>query len=65
MAINLARFATDSGPRWGVVQRNGIVPLSCDYPTTAALIEQGEENWRSCGRTTRQPISCSSLLRQS
>ena len=28
MAINLARFATDSGPRWGVVQRNGIVPLS-------------------------------------
>jgi 2-keto-4-pentenoate hydratase/2-oxohepta-3-ene-1,7-dioic acid hydratase in catechol pathway len=41
MAINLARFPTDSGPRWGVVQRNGIVPLSGDYPTTAALIEQG------------------------
>ena len=47
MAINLARFAANSGPRWGVVQRNGIVPLSGDYPTTAALIEQGEEDWRS------------------
>jgi Domain of unknown function (DUF2437) len=50
MAINLARFATDSSPRWGVVQRNGIVPLSGDYPTTAALIEQGEEDWRSASR---------------
>ena len=62
MAINLARFATDSGPRWGVVQRNGIVPLSGDYPTTAALIEQGEEDWRSASgaprnRSTRIP-SC-------
>ena len=52
MAINLARFATDSGPRWGVVQRNGIVPLSGDYPTTAALIEQGEEDWRSASRAS-------------
>ena len=52
MAINLARFATDSGPRWGVVQRNGIVPLSGDYPTTAALIEQGEEDWRNASRAS-------------
>ena len=52
MAINLARFATDSGPRWGVVQRNGIVPMSGDYPTTAALIEQGEEDWRSASRAS-------------
>ena len=52
MAINLARFATDSGPRWGVVQRNGIVPLSGDYPTTAALIEQGEEDWHSASRAS-------------
>jgi 2-keto-4-pentenoate hydratase/2-oxohepta-3-ene-1,7-dioic acid hydratase in catechol pathway len=52
MAINLARFATDSGPRWGVVHRNGIVPLAADYPTTAALIEQGEEDWRSASRAS-------------
>ena len=52
MAVNIARFDMDSGPRWGVVQRNGIVPLSGDYPTTAALIEHGEDDWRSASRAT-------------
>ena len=52
MAVNIARFGMDSGPRWGVVQRNGIIPLSGDYPTTAALIEHGEDDWRSASRAT-------------
>ena len=53
MAVNIARFDMDSGPRWGVVQRNGMVPLSGDYPTTAALIEHGEDDWRSA--SARRP----------
>jgi 2-keto-4-pentenoate hydratase/2-oxohepta-3-ene-1,7-dioic acid hydratase in catechol pathway len=52
MAVNIARFGMDSGPRWGVVQRNGIIPLSGDYPTTASLIEHGEDDWRSASHAT-------------
>ena len=52
MAVNIARFAMESGPHWGVVQGNGIVPLSGDYPTTAALIAHGEHDWRSASRAT-------------
>ena len=47
MAINLARFVGKQRLTLGVVQRNGIVPLSRDYPTTVALIEQGGEDWRA------------------
>jgi len=50
MAVNVARLAMDSGPRWAVVKENGVVPLSGDYPTTAALIEHGEDDWRSASR---------------
>jgi len=46
MAVNLVRFASATGPRWGVVRGNGAVPLAGDYPTTAALIEHGESDWR-------------------
>ncbi len=52
MAVNLARYETERGPRWGVVQRNGVVLLSGDYPTTAALIEHGEDDWRGASRAT-------------
>jgi 2-keto-4-pentenoate hydratase/2-oxohepta-3-ene-1,7-dioic acid hydratase in catechol pathway len=52
MAINLARYDTEHGPRWAVVGRNGVVPLSGDYPTTAALIEHGEDDWRGASRAT-------------
>ena len=48
MAVNLARFA--SGQRSALGRRAAklaIVPLSGDYPTTAALIEHGEDDWRS------------------
>ena len=47
MAVNLVRFASATGPRWGVVRGTGVVPLVGDYPTTAALIEHGESDWRT------------------
>ena len=47
MAVNLVRFASATGPRWGVVRGTGVVPLVDDYPTTAALIEHGENDWRN------------------
>ena len=47
MAANLVRFASPAGPRWGVVRGTGVVPLAGDYPTTAALIEYGESDWRN------------------
>lgn len=51
MAVNLVRFESDAGPRWGVVHGVEVVPLSGDYRTTAALIERGESDWRTgCGQ---------------
>ena len=47
MATNLVRFELGSAPRWGVISSAGIVPLSGDYATTAALIEHGETDWRA------------------
>ena len=47
MATNLLRFETDGQPRWGVVSGTQIAPLSGAYATTAALIEQGEMDWRA------------------
>ena len=50
MATNLVRFDAGSGARWGVVTGTEIAPLSGDYPTTAALIEQGEAEWRAASK---------------
>src|SRR3954471_9708348 len=50
MAINLVRYHLNAGPRWGVVQSSGVAPLSGEYPTTAALIERGEADWRAAAR---------------
>ena len=47
MAINIVRFTSNGGPRWGVALANGVAPLAGDYPTTAALIERGEDDWRA------------------
>ena len=47
MAINLARLVSRAEPRWGIVRGGELIPLSGNYPTTAALIEQGENDWRS------------------
>ena len=52
MTVNIARLAMDTGPRWAVVKHNGVVPLSGDYPTTAALIEHGEDDWQRASRAS-------------
>jgi 2-keto-4-pentenoate hydratase/2-oxohepta-3-ene-1,7-dioic acid hydratase in catechol pathway len=49
---HLVRFTLNSGPRWGVAQANGVAPLAGDYPTTAALIERGEDDWRAAAGQT-------------
>ncbi len=46
MAVNLVRLAS----YWGVVLQQGVVQLDGDYPTTAALIERGEADWRLAGQ---------------
>ncbi len=50
MAVNLVRFCSNAGLRWGVAQPTGLAPLTGDYPTTAALIERGEDDWRAAAR---------------
>ena len=52
MATNLVRFETDGQPRWGVVSGTQITPLAGDYETTAALIGQGENDWRAARRSS-------------
>ena len=47
VTTNLIRFEAGNGPRWGVVTGSAIAPLAGDYPTTAALIERGEADWRA------------------
>ena len=49
---HLVRFTLNGGPRWGVAQANGVAPLAGDYPTTAALIERGEDDWRAAAGQT-------------
>ncbi len=46
MATNLVRYELDGAPNWGVASASGIAPLDRAYPTTAALIEHGEADWR-------------------
>src|SRR5271169_7097147 len=46
MATNLVRYELDGTPHWGVASASGIAPLDGGYPTTEALIEHGEVDWR-------------------
>ena len=46
MATNLVRYELDGATQWGVALASGIAPLDSAYPTTAALIENGEADWR-------------------
>ena len=63
MATSLVRFEAGDGPRWGMVTGAAIAPLSGDYPTTAALIEQGEADWREArGRGTRIAMASARIL---
>ncbi|HUM12623.1 MAG TPA: fumarylacetoacetate hydrolase family protein [Myxococcaceae bacterium] len=50
MATHLARYAQAGRPRWGVVRGERLAPLEGDYPTTAALIQAGEGDWRAAAR---------------
>ena len=60
MATNLMRFEDKDGVRWGVVRWTGITPLAGDYPTTSALIERGEADWREA-RQKAPSISVSAV----
>jgi len=50
MAVNLVRYDAGAGPRWGVVREKAVAPLREDYLTTAALIRDGENDWRNVSR---------------
>src|SRR5208283_5081152 len=52
MATNLIRYEAGGTPHWGVVTESGIAPLDGAYPTTAALIEGGEADWRAAAAET-------------
>ncbi len=52
MATKLIRYEVGGTPHWGVVSGSGIAPLDGAYPTTAALIEGGEADWRAAARKT-------------
>ena len=47
MAIHLVRYEHARRRRWGVLVGAGIAPLAGDHPTTAALIDSGEADWRA------------------
>ena len=52
MATNLIHYEVDGASHWGVVSASGIAPLHGAYPTTAALIEGGEADWRAAATKT-------------
>ena len=63
MATNLVRYELDGAPHWGVASALGIAPLDGVYPTTAALIEQGEADWRAAlGKAASVPIDSVKIL---
>lgn len=63
MAIHLVRYAHAGQQRWGVVRGGGIAPLDGDYPTTAALVEAGEPDWRrACTRAPSVAVAAVTLL---
>jgi 2-keto-4-pentenoate hydratase/2-oxohepta-3-ene-1,7-dioic acid hydratase in catechol pathway len=63
MATNIARYETEGTAYWGVVSASGISPLDGVYPTTAALIEQGEADWRAAsGKAASVPMVSVKIL---
>src|SRR6202045_3397469 len=63
MATNIARYETEGTAYRGVVSASGISPLDGVYPTTAALIEQGEADWRAAlGKAASVPIDSVKIL---
>ena len=61
MATNLVRFEKDGAAKWGVVAGSSVSPLEGDYPSTAALIERGEADWRSAKK--RPPTASLDTMR--
>jgi 2,4-didehydro-3-deoxy-L-rhamnonate hydrolase len=41
MSLNLLRFDSGSGARWGVVRGADVLPLPAEYTTTAEVLEDG------------------------
>ncbi len=63
MAANLVRYELDGAPHWGVASASGIAPLDGAYPTTAALIEHGEADWRrASARAPSVPFDSALIL---
>jgi 2-keto-4-pentenoate hydratase/2-oxohepta-3-ene-1,7-dioic acid hydratase in catechol pathway len=63
MATNIAHYEIEGGTHWGVVSASGISPLHGVYPTTAALIEQGEADWRAAsGKAASVPMVSVKIL---
>jgi hypothetical protein len=63
VATNLVRFEAGDGPSWGVVTGTEIAPLTGEYPTTAALIDQGEADWREArSRSARIAMASAKIL---
>ena len=63
MATHLARYRHDGHTSWGVVLGARITPLEGAYPTTAALIADGEADWRAAAaRTPSLDVAAVTLL---
>src|SRR5580693_2140483 len=63
MPTNIARYETEGTAYWGVVSASGISPLDGVYPTTGALIEEGEADWRAAlGKAASVPIDSVKIL---
>lgn len=63
MATHLARYTHEGRTRWGVVSAGRIAPLEGAYPTTAALIADGEPDWRAAAaRTPSLDVAAVTLL---
>src|SRR4029077_6492401 len=63
LATNLVRFDMDDATRWGVVLKSGVSPLTKDYPTTAALIERGKDDWLPAqGQAPNLPLDSIRIL---
>jgi 2-keto-4-pentenoate hydratase/2-oxohepta-3-ene-1,7-dioic acid hydratase in catechol pathway len=63
MPTHLVRYEAAGRRRWGVVLGTGIAPLEGDYPTTAALIKAGQDDWRAAsGRAPSFEVASVALL---
>ena len=63
LATNLVRFDMNGSTRWGVVLKSGVSPLTKDYPTTAALIERGKDDWLAAqGQAPSLPLDSIRIL---